>query len=84
MANNDIDGWSVMALFRADIEDLDGNDAATAEHYEKLAAGLTDDEMRYLANYIGDWLYDGDQWQQALRAGLRELDKDTPSAYEEA
>lgn len=39
----------------------------------ELARSLSDSEWRALADYISDFMYDGDQWDEAMRFGLEHV-----------
>lgn len=45
------------------VDDFEG------EAFDKVK-NLSDDELQRMADYIGEWLFDGDQWNMALESAL--------------
>lgn len=50
-------------------EDFYDNDSFTKEQ-QAIIEKMSDPEMQSMADYIGEWLFDGDQWNMALESAL--------------
>jgi hypothetical protein len=54
--------------------DMDDND--DPDHYANLFKSLNEVQRQMLADYIAEWMYDGDRWEEALTCGLEDIHKD--------
>ena len=72
--------YMVLGLSIDDAVQLDDWDENNSNQYEKMFENLDEADREYLAQYIGEWMFDGDQWEEALRAGLHNLTKEKAKA----
>jgi hypothetical protein len=76
--------YVVLGLSVDDAIQLDDWNGNGTKEFEKIYESLTDTERQSLADYIGEWMYDGDQWEEALMVGLRDLQREKVEAGKEA
>jgi hypothetical protein len=76
--------YVVLGLSVDDAIQLDDWNGNGTQEFENIYESLTDAERQSLADYIGEWMYDGDQWEEALMVGLRDLQREKVQAGKEA